>query len=97
MSGHWVNWKVASRSPDEEWDMVAVGRVAPECRFVVDPVEEDPDDCVEDGHDDMSLKREKISEETRRNRLHAALRDIASVAPDLVGKVAEACGVTWPL
>jgi hypothetical protein len=71
--------------------------VKPEYRFVMDPVEEDPDDHIDDEHDDLSLKRPAISEETRRERLRQAILDVASVAPDLAEKVAAACGVKWPL
>lgn len=94
-SGHWITWKAASRSTDEEWDRDAVNKVKPEWRFVTDF--DDTNDCIDDEHDDLSLKREKISEETRQERLRTALRDVAAVAPDLVAKVATACGMKWPL
>jgi len=96
-NGHWINWKAASRSPDEEWDIDAVNKVKPEYRFVMDPVEEDPDDHISDEHDDLSLKRPAISEETRLERVRQAITDVAQVDSALAEKVAAACGVPWPL
>jgi len=95
-NGHWINWKAASRSPDEEWDMDAVNKVKPEFRFITE-TDDDLSDYINDEHDDTSLKRPFISEETRRERVREAILAVASVAPDLAPKVAAACGVEWPL